>query len=198
MRTEGKVRLIVLNALAQPECVARREEQARAACASLRSIPMLSCALAPTRWRRLPMSTRGLRFSLAQAQTRGVGSADGRDQPHLRECDDGARREGRRAPSDELRRLRSEEEEASRFPLRRSGDAMCGGRGAEPACVRPRPHGLCERARAPVAPRTLTCVFASWASWRGPQGAALSPCAGGPFLSCFSQRLRRGREQRLT
>ena len=48
MRTEGKVRLIVLNALAQPECVARREEQARAACAPARSIPMLSCALGPT------------------------------------------------------------------------------------------------------------------------------------------------------
>ena len=47
-----------------------------------------------------------------------MGKGEREDQPHLRECDDGARREGRRAPSDELRRLRSEEEEASRFPLR--------------------------------------------------------------------------------
>ena len=39
MRTEGKVRLIVLNALAQPECVARREEQARAACAACAKHP---------------------------------------------------------------------------------------------------------------------------------------------------------------
>ena len=85
------------------------------------------------------------------------------------------------------------------FPHRRLGDAMCGGRGAEPTCVRPRPHGLCERACVPAAPRTLTCVFASWASWRGPQRCRLvASCAGGPFLSCFSQRLRRGREQRLT
>ena len=70
------------------------------------------------------------------------------------------------------------------FPHRRLGDAMCGGRGAEPTCVRPRPHGLCERACVPAAPRTLTCVFASWASWRGPQRCRLvASCAGGTECS---------------